>query len=438
MPAMGSDERALATLNWRQPNTDILMLPVKHKNSSEKSGIADLALFGGRPAFERRLHVGRPNIGNRERLFQRLNQMLDNGWLSNAGPLVCEFERRVAEMIGVRHCVAMCNATIALEIAIRAAGMTGEVIIPSFTFVATAHALQWQQITPIFCDIDERTHLLDPQGVEKLITPQTTGIVPVHLWGRPCSVDALEEIARRRGLKIIYDAAHAFGCSHNDRMLGSFGDAEVFSFHATKFFNTFEGGAVVTNDDDLAGRIRLMQNFGFTGYDRADYLGINGKMAEPAAAMGLTSLESLGEFIEINERNYEAYHQELADLPGVKMLSYDRFEKNNFQYIVLEIDETGAGISRDDVVKILMAENIIARRYFYPGCHRMEPYRSLERYRDVKLPETERLSERVVCLPNGMTVSEDEIRRIADLLRFVFAHAEELSSRLQSSVCHAG
>ena len=181
----------------------------------------------------------------------------------------------------------MCNATVALEIAIRAMGMSGEVIVPSFTFVATAHALQWQEITPVFCDIDPRTHNLDPNRIEEMITPRTTGIIGVHVWGRPCAVDALAEIAQRRHLKLLFDAAHAFGCSYQGQMIGNFGDAEVFSFHATKFFNTFEGGAVVTNDDELAAKMRLMKNFGFHGYDNVIYVGTNGKMSEVSAAMGL-------------------------------------------------------------------------------------------------------------------------------------------------------
>src|SRR6185369_3387994 len=205
-------------------------------------------------------------------------------------------EQRVAKMLGVRHCIAMCNATVALEITIRALGLTGEVLVPSFTFIATAHALQWQQIIPVFCDVDPETHCLNPRSVEKMITPRTTGIIGVHLWGRGCDIGSLSEIARSNGLKLLFDAAHAFGCSYEGRMIGGFGDAEVFSFHATKFFNTFEGGAVTTNDDDLAEKIRLMKNFGFAGYDQVIYLGTNGKMSEVSAAMGLTSLESLDDF----------------------------------------------------------------------------------------------------------------------------------------------
>jgi len=257
-----------------------------------KTQIEDLAIWGNSSAFAKPLYVGRPNIGDRARLHERIDDMLDRRWLTNDGIYVQEFERRVADMLGVRHCIAMCNGTVALEIAIRATGLKGEVIVPSFTFIATAHALQWQEITPVFCDIDLETGNIDPARVEELITPRTTGIIGVHLWGRPCKIEALEEIAQRHGLVLLFDAAHAFACSHRGEMIGRFGNAEVFSFHATKFINAFEGGAVATNDDDLAGNIRLMKNFGFAGFDNVIYIGTNGKMTEVCAAMGLTSIES--------------------------------------------------------------------------------------------------------------------------------------------------
>lgn len=208
---------------------------------------ADLAINGAAPAFADPLHVGRPNIGDRDQFLRLAGEMFDRRWLSNNGPLVVEFEKRVAGHLGIKHCIAMCNGTIALEIAIRALGMTGEVIIPSYTFVATAHALHWQGITPVFADIDPDTHNLDPAAVRRMITSRTTGIIGVHLWGRPAPVEALQAIADEHGLQLMFDAAHAFGCSHGGKMIGSFGRAEVLSFHATKFFNTFEGGAVVTN-----------------------------------------------------------------------------------------------------------------------------------------------------------------------------------------------
>lgn len=395
-----------------------------------KQRIGDLAVFGPTPAFDAPLHVGRPNIGDRAALLGRINDLLDRRWLTNDGPFVQEFEQRVADFLGVKNCVAMCNATVALEIAIRALGLHGEVIVPSFTFIATAHALQWQEITPVFCDVDPSTHNLDPRQIEKIITPRTTGIIGVHVWGRPCAIDALSEIAQRRNLKLMFDAAHAFGNSYKGRMIGNFGQAEVFSFHATKFFNTFEGGAIVTNDDDLAAKMRLMKNFGFAGYDTVIYVGTNGKMSEISAAMGLTGLESLDEFIMANRRNYAAYRVGLQDLPGIQIIAYDDTERCNYQYVIVEVDGVTAGISRDDLVRVLQAENVLARRYFYPGCHEMEPYRSYFPHAGLLLPETERLTQRVMSLPTGTAVGSEEIATVCAIIRLAVENSRELVPRL--------
>jgi dTDP-4-amino-4,6-dideoxygalactose transaminase len=395
--------------------------------------IGDLAIFGKPPTFADKVHVGRPNVGNRGRLLARINDMLDRNWLTNDGPYVQEFEKQIAEFAGVRHCVAMCNGTVALEIAIRALSLTGEVILPSFTFIATAHALQWQEITPVFCDIDPRTHAMDPTQVEKMITPRTTGIIGVHTWGRACDVEALEAIARRRNLHLLFDAAHAFACSHKGKPIGGFGRCEVFSFHATKFFNSFEGGAVVTNDDSLAEKMRLMRNFGFRGNDNVIYIGTNGKMTEVCAAMGLTSLESVDEFVETNRRNYRAYQQGLDGIPGITLTAYDETERTNYHYIVVEVDEQEAGLRRDELVQVLTAENVLARRYFFPGCHRMEPYRSYFPHAALTLPETETLCRRVMVLPNGTSVGEPAISLISQIIRTAISEPEAVRARLAVS-----
>jgi dTDP-4-amino-4,6-dideoxygalactose transaminase len=395
-----------------------------------KLRVQELAIFGKAPAFAEKLHVGRPNLGNRDRLLQRIGDMLDRNWLTNDGPFVRDFETRLAEFVGVRNCVVMCNATVSLEIAIRALGLTGEVIVPSFTFIATAHALQWQEITPVFCDIDPRTHNLDPDQVEKMITPRTTGIIGVHTWGRPCDIAALEFIARRRNLQLLFDAAHAFRCSHKGKAIGGFGRCEIFSFHATKFFNSFEGGAILTNDDTLAEKMRLMRNFGFRGNDNVIYIGTNGKMTEICAAMGLTSLESVDEFAEINRCNYNAYSRELSGIPGVTQMAYDCTERTNYQYIVLEIDEMETGLTRDELVRVLAAENVLARRYFYPGCHRMEPYRSYFPHAALVLPETEKLSRRVMVLPTGTSVNEQTIAQICQIVRTAVSNAVAVREQL--------
>jgi dTDP-4-amino-4,6-dideoxygalactose transaminase len=387
---------------------------------------ARLALFSGEPAFPETLHVGRPNIGDRQQLMARIDDLLDRRWLTNRGPYVRELEEKLCAFIGVKHCITVCNATVGLELAIRAADLHGEVIVPSFTFIATAHSLQWQEITPVFCDVDPRTYNIDPAKVERLITPRTSGIIGVHLWGRACDVNALSEIAQRRGLKLLFDAAHAFACSHQGIMVGGFGNAEVFSFHATKFFNTFEGGAIATNDDELAEKVRLMSNFGFAGLDNVIYIGTNGKMSEVSAAMGLTSLESVDEFVEVNHRNYLQYRRHLDKIPGLSLIQYDQRERNNYQYIVVEVNEDVCGLSRDNLVQVLHAENVRARRYFHPGCHMMEPYRSYYPNSGLLLPETERLAQCVLCLPTGSAVDGEAIATICRIIHTAVENASEV------------
>lgn len=392
-----------------------------------------LAVLGGQPAFDAPYHVGSPNIGDRQHLMARIEALLDNRRLTNRGPLVQEFEQRVADIVGVRHCVAMCNGTVALEIVSRALSMRDEVILPSLTFVATAHALQWQQITPVFGDCKPGTHHLDPARIEALVTPRTSGVLPVNVWGRPCDIDGIISVAGNRGLPVVFDSAHAFGCSYKGRMIGGFGNAEVFSFHATKFINCFEGGAVVTNDDDLAEAVRLMQNFGFSGRDQVTYVGTNGKMTEVEAAMGLTSLDAMDAFVERNRQNYEAYRAGLQVVPGVELVEYDERERCNYQYIVVEVDERITGIGRDEIVQALAAENVDARRYFYPGCHRMEPYRSYFPNAGMLLGNTEAVLDRVITLPTGTAVSPEVAAAIAGLLGRIVEQGAAVKSVLQQA-----
>jgi dTDP-4-amino-4,6-dideoxygalactose transaminase len=396
-----------------------------------KKNINDLAIFDGSKAFNEKLHVGRPNIGDRKHLLERINDILDNRWLTNEGPYVQEFEQKIAELVGAKHCVSVCNATIGLEIAIRALGLSGEVIVPSMTFIATAHALEWQKITPVFCDIDAKTWNIDPDKIEQLITPNTTGIIGVHLFGRPCNTEALKKIASKNNLKLLYDAAHAFGCTYGGKMIGNFGDAEVFSFHATKFFNSLEGGAIVTNNDKLAEKMKLMRNFGFHEHEVIS-LGINGKMNEFSAAMGITSLESIDEIIEKNRQNYNQYQKELSDVPGVNLIEYDKNEKCNFQYVVLDLDEKMTKISRNDLLKILWAENVIARNYFSPGCHKGEPYRSDSRYEKLHLPITEKIADSLLSLPTGTNMDDLKISKLRSILKFCISNGAEITAKLSN------
>jgi len=361
--------------------------------------------------------IGRPNIGNRDDFYRRLDSIFERRWLTNEGECVLELEKELSRYLGVKHCVAMCNGTVALELAIRANGMSGNVLVPSMTFIATAHALKWQEITPVFVDIKPSSLNICPDSVQRLIDENTTGIVGVHLYGRPCDIDTLSDIAERNNLKLIFDAAHAFGASYKGEKIGRYGNCEVFSFHATKVFNTFEGGAVTTNDDELAKKLRLMKNFGFEGEDTVSHIGINGKMAEVNAAMGLTNLEQLEDFIEINRVNYHAYRGGLRNVPGISLIHYDEDEANNYQYIIICIDQAQSGYSRDDLKEYLAAHGIIARRYFYPGCHKMEPYNSLDPHAGIRLPATEAYSKMMLALPTGTQICSQEIESLCDLIK---------------------
>lgn len=360
------------------------------------------------------LHVGAPNLGNREKLLERFNDILDRRWFTNNGKYVQEFEQRVADYLDVKHCIATCNGTAALELAVRALDMEGEVILPSFTFIATAHALSWQGIKPVFCDIAPGSHNIDPDQIEALITPNTTGIIGVHLWGIPCQIEKLTRIAKKHNLKLIFDAAHAFGNTYKNLHIGTFGDAEIFSFHATKFINSFEGGAITTNNDELAEKLRYMINFGFTDFDCVEHAGTNGKMTEICAAMGITSLESMDDFIAHNKRNYLLYKKLLDKIPGIKLIDYPPKGQMNYQYIVCEIDENTTGISRDDLILHLHQNNILARRYFHPGCHRMPFYSDSFR---PALIRTEILAESIFTLPTGTAISEMNIKKICNIIR---------------------
>jgi dTDP-4-amino-4,6-dideoxygalactose transaminase len=392
-----------------------------NSRSVEALAGSTVAVLGGEPAFEEVLCVGRPNLPNRQAFMSRMESMLDSGRLTNLGPMVQEFEQRVAAIAGTRHCVATCNATVGLELSIAALGMRGDVIVPSFTFIATVHALWRQGITPIFCDVDPVTHCLDVASVEAAVTSRTTGILGVHMWGNLSATDKLHELAERHGLKLLFDAAHAFACGTRRRAAGSYGDAEVFSFHATKFVHSFEGGAIVTDNGELANRLRLMTNFGFTDEDEVQHVGTNGKMSEASAAMGLTSLESMDEIIAVNKRNYDAYGVALEAIPGIRLQHRNSDEPHNYHYVVTEVDEYVLGMSRDELVAALRLENVIARRYFYPGCHRMQPYAGLFPLAGRTLPNTEALSTRVMILPTGKAVTEADIgllvARIAAILR---------------------
>jgi dTDP-4-amino-4,6-dideoxygalactose transaminase len=393
-----------------------------------------LAVLGGPPSFAEPLHVGRPNVPDVDNVLGRVRQALERAWLTNDGPLVRELEQKLARYLGVPHCVAMSNGTAAMEVVARALNLTGEVIVPAFTFIATPHAFAWLGLEPVFCDIDPETHTIDAQAAEQLISSRTSAIVGVHLWGRACNVTALQQLADRHHIALIYDAAHAMGASFGKQRVGNFGTAEVFSFHATKFFNTFEGGAVTTKDAALAARLRLLRNFGFAGYDEIVALGTNAKLSEAHAAMGLALVEHLDKLIDRNAHAWVRYAESLRGLNGCKLMQVQDGYGSNYQYVVVELDDDFP-LTRDQLLQVLWQENVRARRYFFPGCHRVQPYVSR---RQPSLPVTEVVTDRVLVLPAGATISDDEIDGVVQLIRLACDQATVLRERLPATVPSGG
>ena len=356
------------------------------------------------------LHVGRPNIPNKEKVLSRFSKVIDNEWLTNNGPMVQELETKIQQYLGLKHCICVCNATIGLELLQRALDLKGEVIIPSFTFIATANSLRWQKIRPVFCDIKADTHLIDPDRIEELITEKTSAILAVPIWGQPCDYPALEKIAKKYNLRLIFDSAHAFGCKAGEKFIGGFGDAEVFSFHATKVFSTGEGGAITTNSDELAEKLRFMRNFGFDGFDKTVRLGTNAKMSEFAAAYGLTALEELQSVIDHNAEIYQGYIKYFSQFDEFNILRYSQQNYSNHQYAVAQVPTN----SRDNLVHHFHENDILVRRYFHPGCHRLEPYNSDHSYNNVRLPNTENVASKVLVFPTGYQMNQVGMNRIFD------------------------
>lgn len=402
---------------------------IKH-NSSYK----DLAICGGTPAFSEKLHVNKPNLGDSDFFIDQTKTILQSYQFTNNGPFVQQLEEQLASYLNVKQCILTNNGTMGLAILVQALNLKGEVIVPSFNFISTAHTLMMQGIKPVFCDIDQANWNIDPHHCESLINDQTSAIIGTHLWGRSCNIDQLEEIADRHNLKLIFDAAHAFGCSHKGERIGGFGLAEVFSFHATKVFHTFEGGAITTNNSTLAERLRVIQNFGFIDYDEVALIGTNAKMPEISAAMGIANLLSIHTFYERNKNVYKKYQQHLANIAGVSLLSYDDKELNNYHYIVLQVDETVTHLTRDELIDVLHKENILARRYFYPGNHKMEPYRSIPKKVEHKLPITDLIASRVLLLPGGSGVTEAQVTKVCSILELAVKNAVQIAKTMNKAV----
>lgn len=361
------------------------------------------------------LYVTQPYLPPLEEFIPYLEAIWESKWITNNGPFHAELEKELCAYLGVEHISLFTNGTLALITALQALRITGEVITTPFSFVATTHSLHWNGIKPVFVDIDPITFNLDPKKIEAAITPQTTAIMPVHVYGVPCDVAAIEKIADIYGLKVIYDAAHAFGVRIRGESVLQFGDMSILSFHATKVFNTFEGGAIVCKDASTKRRIDFLKNFGFADEVTVVGAGINAKMDEVHAAFGLLQLKHMPNVRSARSRIDELYRDSLSDIPGIVISDTPDWIERNFSYFPILIEKTFP-LDRDQLYGRLQENGIYARRYFYPLISQFPMYRGLLSASRENLPVASRVAEQVICLPIYPNLSEEEVMRVVGVI----------------------
>lgn len=361
------------------------------------------------------IYVTQPYLPPLEEFIPYLEQIWDSKVLTNGGPFHKQLERALCDYLGVEHLALFTNGTIALVTALQTLRITGEVITTPYSFVATTHALVWNNIKPVFVDIDPVTCTLDPDKIESAITPQTTAILAVHCYGNPCAVEPIQQIADTYGLKVIYDAAHAFGVKYKDESLLKHGDLSVLSFHATKVFTTFEGGAIVCPDAKTKQRIDYLKNFGFANEVTVMATGINGKMSEFNAALGLLQLKHVDEVIQ-KRRDIDAlYRRLLRDIPGIDYLAEPAETERNYAYFPILVGPEYP-LTRDALYQRLRDHGIYVRRYFYPLISAMPMYRGLPSAAETDLPVAHRIAYQVLCLPCFPDLGSRDVEMIANLI----------------------
>jgi dTDP-4-amino-4,6-dideoxygalactose transaminase len=366
--------------------------------------------------FETPIYITRPILADLNELNKELHEIWESQWLTNGGMKHQELEDALTRTLKVPALSLFNNGTIALIVAIQSLRLSGDVITTPFTFPATPHVLPWNNIAPVFCDIDEETLTLDVEKLEKMITPKTTGILGVHVYGMPCNVQKIQEIADRYGLKVIYDAAHAFGTEIDGVGIGRFGDISMFSFHATKLFHTLEGGALTFNNPQLKQRIDFLKNFGIKNEEEVVMPGINGKMNEVQAAIGLINLRHLDEERAKRQKVVETYVKNLVDIPGIKIFNIPEEIRNSYQYFMIRIGSE-FGRSRDEVHSELKKYNVITRKYFYPLCSEYSCYRHLPSSNPENLTVAHKAVKEVLCMPLYGNLKLEDVEKICLIIR---------------------
>lgn len=363
------------------------------------------------------IYVTQPAMPPLDEFTEYLKKIWQNKILTNNGPLHQQFEQELAEYLGVKHISLFSNGTLALVTALQALRITGEVITTPYSFVATTHSLWWNNIKPVFADIEPNTFNLDPEKVEAAITPQTTAIMPVHVYGNPCNLDALQQIADTYGLKLIYDAAHAFGVKVNGNSVLNYGDLSILSFHATKVFNTIEGGAIICPDEKTKKRIDFLKNFGFAGETTVIEPGINAKMNELQSAYGLLQLKYVDDNIAKRKTIADIYRKNLIGIKGLRFLNDIEGVTHSYSYFPILIDSKEYAMTRDGLYEELKSNNIFGRRYFFPLISQFPSYKGLPSAHPSNLPIAEEITKQVICLPIYPDLTMDEQVNVCDIIK---------------------
>ena len=358
--------------------------------------------------MDKKITVTSPLLPSLDDFHEMLKEIWDNKWITNNGTFHKQLEKELAEYLGVPYLSLFTNGTLPLITALQAMDIKGEVITTPYSFVATTHSLWWNGIKPVFVDVDEKTCNIDPAKIEEAITPATTAIMGVHCYGTPCDTESINKIADKYGLKVIYDAAHAFGVRRNGESVLNEGDISTLSFHATKVYNTIEGGAMIMKDEKTKKQIDYLKNFGFAGETSVVAPGINSKMDEVRAAYGLLNLRKVDEAIKMRRKTAEKYRESLKDIEGIRMMDESPGTKYNYSYFPIFIDEGKFGRSRDRLYEDLKVKNIFGRRYFYPLISEFAPYRDLPSADKANLPVSHKLADSVLCLPLHHDLSDAE------------------------------
>jgi dTDP-4-amino-4,6-dideoxygalactose transaminase len=393
----------------------------------------DFALFGAAPAFAEPLPTGQLYFPSWESYQEAFRGIFERQYYTEYGPLNQQLEQKLQQFLGVKHAICVTNETIAMMMLADAMGLTGKVILPAFAFIAPAQSLSWAGLEPVFCDVNPGTHQLDLELVASLIDEDVSAIMGVHLWGGACAPKALAELAKSHEVQLYFDAAHAFGCAVDGVCVGNFGRAEVFSFHENNILNATEGGCICTNDDELAARLRTMRSSAGAGKPVEVIKTVNGRMSEAQAAITLMNLENFPANQQNNRNLYHLYEARLKTIPGLHLVKPSGVSFSNYQYMVCQVDESEFGMSRDVLMALLRAENVVAQRYFYPGLHRSLPYvQELPQYLD-RLPNTDRLSASCIQLPIGALVSAQSVERILNILGRAHHAAAAISGRYEHS-----